>query len=81
MPSVEERVRQLVDDNLQIEGRQSGAALDLNASLRDSGVNSMEFVEFGKLLAQEFNVSVSMDECADLDSIGALVSFLQSKGV
>ena len=80
MPSVEERVRKLVDDNLHIEGRQVGTALDMNASLRDSGVGSMAFVEFGKKLAQEFNVPMTIDDCNGLDSIGALVSFLQSKG-
>lgn len=81
MPSIEERIRTLVDDNLQIEGRQAGTELDMNASLRDSGLNSMEFVEFGKLVAQEFGVSVSIDECAGFDSIGSLVAFLESKGV
>ena len=80
MPSVEERLRKLVDDNLEIDGRQAGTALDLNSSFRDSGLNSVQFVEFGKLMAQEFNVPITIEDCANLDSIGALVSFLQSKG-
>ena len=79
MPSVEERVRKLVDENLHIEGRQAGTPLDLDASLRDSGLNSMVFVEFGKKLSEEFNVPMTIDDCAGLDSIGALVSMLESK--
>lgn len=81
MPSIEERIRTLVDDNLQIEGRQAGTELDMNASLRDSGISSMEFVEFTKVVAQEFNVSASIGDCADINTVGELVSFLQSKGV
>ena len=79
MPTTEERIRKLVDDNLEIEGRPSGRPLDLNSSLRDSGISSVEFVEFAKVVAQEFNVSVSTEECANINSVGELVSFLESK--
>lgn len=79
MPTTEERIRKLVDDNLEIEGRPAGRPLDLNSSLRDSGISSVAFVEFAKLVAQEFNVSVSTEECANISSVGELVSFLESK--
>ncbi len=79
MPTTEERIRKLVDDNLEIEGRPAGRPLDLNSSLRDSGISSVEFVEFAKVVAREFNVSVSTEECANISSVGELVSFLESK--
>ena len=53
MPSIEERVRKLVDDNLEIEGRSAGSPLALNSSLRDSGLSSVEFVEFAKLVVSQ----------------------------
>ena len=56
MPSTEERIRKLVDDNLEIEGRAQGQPLNLDNSLRDSGVSSVDFVAFAKVVAQEFNV-------------------------
>lgn len=79
MSSTEERIRALVDENLEIEGRPSGRPLDLDSSLRDSGVSSLDFVAFAKLVAQEFGVDVSMEECASINSVGELISFLDAK--
>ena len=79
MPSTEERIRRLVDENLKIEGRPLGRELDLGASLQDAGVSSLEFVAFAKLLAKEFDVKFSMDECGNINSVGELIEFLDAK--
>lgn len=79
MSSTEERIRALVDENLEIEGRPPGRPLDLDSSLRDSGVSSLDFVAFAKLVAQEFGVDVSMEECASINSVGELIEFLDGK--
>ena len=52
MASTEERVRQLVDSHLDIEGRQSGAELDLNAAFADVGISSMAAVAFMREVAK-----------------------------
>ena len=70
MPSTEERIRKLVDDNLEIEGRAQGTPLALDSSLRDSGLSSVEFVEFAKVVAQEFNFTLTTDDCAYINSMG-----------
>ena len=57
MGTTEERIRKLVDENLEVDGRSLGRPLDINSSLRDSGVSSVDFVAFAKLGAQEFNTS------------------------
>ncbi len=80
MASTEERIRKLVDENLEVDGRPLGRPLDLNASLRDSGVSSLDFVAFGKIVAREFNVTMTPDDCARLTSVGQLIEFLDAQG-
>ena len=79
MSSTEARIRALVDENLEIEGRPMGRPLDLDSSLRDSGVSSLDFVAFAKLVATEFDVEVSMEECASINSVRELITFLDAK--
>ena len=79
MPTTEERIRKLVDDNLEIDGRPAGQPLNLDSSLRDSGVSSVDFVAFAKVVAQEFGVDFSVDDCAGINSVGELVQFLDSQ--
>ncbi len=79
MATTEERIRKLVDDNLEVEGRTAGQPLDLNSSLRDSGVSSLDIVAFGKIVAQDFSVSMTPDDCATINTIGALIDFLDSR--
>ena len=79
MPSTEDRIRELVDNNLDIEGRQKGSPLASDFSLRDHGVSSVEIVEFTKVVASEFGISVTTEDCANLNSLGDLVSFINAK--
>ena len=79
MATTEERIRKLVDENLEIDGRPLGRPLDLNSSLRDSGVSSVDFVAFAKVVADEFNVSFSPEDCAKYNTIGDLVGALDAR--
>lgn len=74
MTSTEDRIRKLIGENLEIDG----ATLDLNSSLIEAGVSSMDLVAFAKLVSQEFGVSFSPDDCARLNSVRALIGFLDS---
>lgn len=78
MSNTEEKIRRLVDENLEIEGRPMGRPLNLDSSLRDSGVSSLDFVAFSKLLAAEFGVEVGPDVCASLSSVRELIEFLDA---
>ncbi len=79
MPTTAERFTKLVDDNLEIEGRTPGRPLDLNSSLRDSGVTSVDFVAFTKVVADEFGVSFTPEDCANYNSVGEVIAFLDSQ--
>ena len=79
MPSTEERIRQLVDENLQIEGRPAGQPLNLASSLRDTGASSMAIVAFMVKLVQEFNLEVEPEEFAQIADIRGLIEFIDSR--
>ena len=78
MATTEERLRKLVDDNLEIEGRSAGDPLHADYSLRESGISSVDFVAFAKLVADEFGVSFSPEDCARYNTVGELIARLES---
>lgn len=78
MATTEERIRKLVDDNLEIEGRTAGEPLHMDYSLRESGVSSVDFVAFAKLVADEFGVTFSTEDCAKYNTVGELVAHLEA---
>lgn len=79
MASTEDRVRKLVADNLEVDGKPLSSSLDLGTSLSDAGVSSMDIVAFGKVVAQEFNITFTPDQCPTINSLQDLIDFLNSK--
>ena len=77
MATTEERLRKLVDDNLEIEGRTAGDPLHVDYSLRESGISSVDFVAFARLVADEFGVSFSPEDCAKYSTVGELIALLE----
>ena len=77
MASTEERLRKLVDENLEIDGRAIGQELDLNKSLMDAGVSSVDFVAFMKVVVQEFDVEVTAGDCENFQSLSELIALLE----
>lgn len=78
MASTEERVRNLIAANLEVDGKPVDASADLSSSLSDLGVSSMDIVSFGRVLQDEFGVKLTPECCADLNSIGQLIEFLEA---
>ena len=79
MASTEDRLRQLVDENLEVEGRAIGQELNLGGNLMDAGVSSVDFVAFMKVVASEFGVSMEPGDCEGFQTLGDLVAFLDAK--
>ena len=78
MATTEERLRQIVDDNLEVEGRTAGTPLDLERNFADAGVPSPDIVAFWKLVNEEFGVDISAEEFAELLTPGALIAHLDA---
>ena len=78
MATTEERLRQLVDDNLEIEGRSAGDPLHSDYSLREAGISSVDFIAFAKIVADDFGVAFSPEDCAKYNTVGELIARLES---
>lgn len=78
MPSTEERIRQLVAENLEVDGQPIGESLDLNVGLADIGVSSMDIVAFAKVIQQEFSVAFTPQDCAELQTMADVIKFLDA---
>lgn len=78
MSVTEERLRNLVDDNLEIEGRTAGEPLDLHRNIAEAGVPSPDIVAFWKLVNAVFGVDISAEDFADLLTPGALIEYLDA---
>ena len=78
MASTEDRVRQLIAENLEVDGKPVDASADASNSLSDLGVSSMDIVSFGRVISEEFGIRLTPECCADLNSIGQLIEFLEA---
>ena len=79
MASTEDRLRQLISQNLEVDGKPISADLDMNTKLMDAGVTSMELVEFAKVVQDEFGVKFEPEQCTEIQSLSALIEFLDAK--
>lgn len=75
MDSIEDRLRQLADENL---GADMGKLLDPDKNFTDLGVSSMDVVSFAKVLEQEFNVSLLPNKAGEIPTFGDLIAYLEA---
>ena len=78
MASTEDRVRKLIADNLEVDGKPVDASMDLSSNLTDAGVSSMDIVSFARVIQNEFGISFTPEHCTELQTIGQLVEFLDA---
>ena len=79
MASTAERIKALVDDNIEVDGQALDIPDDMNFSLAAAGVSSMDLVALGKLIAGEFGITFTLDDCAALDNLTKVVAFVDGK--
>lgn len=80
MSSTEERIRAIVDQTVEIEGREAGQPLDLNRNVAETGVSSSDIVAFWQMVNQEFGTDISAEEFAELLTPQDLIDHLESAG-
>ena len=76
MASTEDRLRKLIAENLEVDGQPIALPDDLNISLVESGISSVDLVAFAKLVAQEFEVKFTLEDCGEVKSVRELVDRL-----
>ena len=74
MATTEDRIRQIIADNLDI-----GREPDLDAKLVDSGVSSVDCVAFFKVVNEEFSLGLAAEECRQFETLGQLVKYIDDK--
>lgn len=78
MASTEDRLRSLIAENLEVDGKPIALPDDLNISLMEAGISSVDLVAFAKLVAQEFDVKFSLEDCGEVKSVRELVDRLNA---
>ena len=78
MASMEDRVRKLISESLEVDGQPLSADLDLNRSLVDHGVSSMDLVAFAGVVQDEFSVKFALEQCTEMPTLMALVDYLNA---
>lgn len=76
--STEDRLRNLINENLEVDGQAIDLPEDLNFSLSEAGVPSTDLVALAKLVSQEFGITFVVEDCTRLKSVQELVEFIDS---
>lgn len=79
MPSTEERIKKLINENLVVEGAAQDRHLNPESTLKDTGASSMAIVAFLIKLTQEFNLDVAPEDFAQIPNIGALIELIDGR--
>lgn len=80
MSSTEERIRAIVDQTVEIEGREAGQPIDLTRNVAETGVSSSDIVAFWQMVNEEFGTDISAEEFAELLTPQDLIDHLESSG-
>ncbi len=80
MATTANRIRKLIEENLEVDGQPIAVPDDLSLNLLDAGVSSVDIVAFGKLVAEEFNLDFTPQDCVDIKSLKELVDRLDAAG-
>lgn len=74
MASTEDRIRQIIADNLDV-----GREPNFDAKLVDSGVSSVDCIAFFKIVNDEFGLGLVAEECRQFETLSQLVQFIDQK--
>ncbi len=78
MASTEDRLRKLIGENLEVDGKPVDSSVDLTSSLVELGVSSLDLVSFARVVQTEFGIKFAPEQCTDLKNLGQLVEFIDA---
>ena len=76
MTSTEERVRSLISENWEADGKPIGS-VDLGSSHSGLGVSSTDVNSFARVVRNEFGVSFTPQDFGDLESFEQLIECME----
>lgn len=79
MASTAERLRKIVSENVEVDGKAINLPDDLDISLAESGVSSTDIVALAKLVTNEFSITLTPEDCAATDGLKQLVELIDRK--
>ena len=79
MASTADRIRKLVADNLEVDGKPLPEPLDFSTGLTELGVSSMDVVAFAKVVAADFGVTFTPEACTTIKTLDELVTCLEAQ--
>ena len=78
MSSTQDRITQLIDENLEVDGQPLGRPLDLDLNIAEAGVPSTDVVAFWQLVNDEFGIEIPAEDFADLLTVRTLIEYLEA---
>lgn len=79
MASTEDRLRNLIGENLEVDGKPVDSSVDFSSGLTELGVSSLDLVSFARVVQTEFGISFAVEDCTELKSLAQLVEFIDAK--
>lgn len=74
MTSTQDRLKQLVDEHLDL-----GPDPDFDAQLADAGVSSVDAVAFFREVNQAFNLSLEPEDCLQFKTLRLLEEYIDAR--
>lgn len=74
MASTEGRLRQIINENLDLEHEP-----DFDKAFSEAGVSSVEAVAFFKLVNDEFSLSMQAEDCLQFRTLRDLVAYIDAQ--
>ena len=78
MSSTQDRITQLIDENLEVDGQPLGRPLDLDINIAEAGVPSTDVVAFWQLVNEEFGIEIPPEDFAELLTVRTLIEYLEA---
>lgn len=79
MATTEGRIRQLVKENLEVDGQPLELSGDLNTTLTELGVPSLDVVAFVKVISEEFNITLTPQDTESVNTVQKLIEHIDAQ--
>ena len=73
MSSTKDRLRKLIDENLDLDHEPN-----FDARFSEVGVSSVDAIAFFKLINQEFSLGLAAEECTQFETLNDVAKFIDA---